>query len=128
MNRQYNLTLSSNSLLSKYGFGDGDQFSNFIYDNDYDVIWTTQEFPMDKEVTKRLVERYLIPALSIKVRLQCFVTCHNSIRVHPDDYEELATQPETVVEITEQQLREVCEEVQREYLEQQTLLENLEKL
>lgn len=114
---QYNLTLRSTDLLSKYGFGDGDQFSNFVYDNRYDdVKWTTQEFPMDKEVTKRAVERYLLPALPVPVRLQCFVTPHNSVRVHPDDYDELATQPETIVTLTEQQLREICEEVKQEYL------------
>ena len=44
------------------------------------------------------------------------MTHHNSVRVHPDDYDELATQPETVVEITEQQLRDLCEEVKQEYM------------
>jgi len=114
----FNPKLSSNSLLSKWGFRDGDQFSDFVYENNYDVPWhtTTQEFPIDKEILKRVVERYLIPALPCKVRLQCFVTQHNCVRVHPDDFEELSTQPETIVEITEQQLRDICEEVRQEYV------------
>jgi hypothetical protein len=111
----YNFTLSSNSLLSKWGFGDGDQFAEFVLDNNYHVRWTTQEFPIDKEITKRAVERYLLPALPVSVRVECFVTPHNSVRVHPDDYDKLATQPETTVTLTEQQLRDICEEVYREY-------------
>ena len=107
--------LSSNSLLNKYGFCDGDLFSDFVHEN-YIVEWTTQEFAMDKQVLKMAVERYLLPALPIPVRLQCFVTHHNSVRVHPDDYDELATQPEIIVEITEQQLRDLCEEVKQEYM------------
>jgi len=107
--------LSSKSLLEKYGFCDGDLFSDFVYEN-YIVQWTTQEFAMDKQVLKMAVERYLLPALPIPVRLQCFITCHNNVRVHPDDYDELATQPETVVEITEQHLRYLCEEVKQEYM------------
>lgn len=107
--------LSSKSLLEKYGFCDGDLFSDFVYEN-YIVRSTTQEFAMDKQVLKMAVERYLLPALPVPVRLQCFITCHNNVRVHPDDYDELATQPETVVEITEQQLRDLCEEVKQEYM------------
>jgi hypothetical protein len=115
---QYNFTLRSTGLLSKYGFGDGDQFSDFIIDNNYHVNWTTQEFAMDKEVLKRVVEQYLLPALPVSVRLQCFVTHHNNVRVHPEDYEELATQPEVTIELTEQQLRDICEEVKQEYLKE----------
>ena len=107
--------LSSKSLLDKYGFCDGDLFSDFVHYN-YIVNWTTQEFAMDKQVLKMAVERYLLPSLLVPVRLQCFITCHNNVRVHPDDYEELATQPETIVEITEQQLRELCEEIKHLYL------------
>jgi hypothetical protein len=107
--------LHSHDLLSKGGFGDGDLFSDFVYDNNYHVRWTTQEFPIDKEILKRVVETYLIPALPHKVRLQCFVTPHNSVRVHPDDYEELQTQPEIVVKVSEQQVREICEQVKEEY-------------
>ena len=116
MNNKY--ILSSKSLLNKYGFCDGDLFSDFVHEN-YIVEWTTQEFAMDKQVLKMAVERYLLPSLPVPVRLQCFVTCHNNVRVHPDDYDELATQPETVVEITEQQLRELCEEVKHEYMKEQ---------
>lgn len=110
--------LRSKSLLSKWGFCDGDLFSDFVHEN-YIVEWTTQDFAMDKQVLKMAVERYLLPALSVSVRLQCFVTCHNNVRVNPDDYDELATQPETVVEITEQQLRDLCEEVKHEYMKEQ---------
>lgn len=38
---------------------------------------------MDKQVLKMAVERYLLPSLLVPVRLQCFVTCHNNVRVHP---------------------------------------------
>lgn len=108
--------LSSQSLFDKYGFYDGDLFSDFVHEN-YIVCWPdTQEFAMDKQVLKMAVERYLLPSLPVPVRLHCFVTQHNSVRVHPDDYDELATQPETVVEITEQQLRDICEEVKHLYL------------
>ena len=110
--------MSSKSLHEKYGFCDGDLFSDFVHEN-YIVHWTTQDFAMDKQVLKMAVERYLLPSLPVPVRLQCFVTCHNNVRVHPDDYDELATQPETVVEITEQQLRELCEEVKHEYMKEQ---------
>ena len=108
--------LRSSCLLSKWGFGDGDLFSDYVHEN-YIVCWPdTQEFAMDSQVLKMAVERYLLPALPVPVRLQCFVTQHNGVRVHPDDYEELATQPETIVELTEQQLRDICEEVKHEYL------------
>ena len=107
--------LSSKSLLEKYGFCDGDLFSDFVHEN-YIVKWTTQEFAMDKQVLKMAVERYLLPALPVPIRLQCFITCHNNVRVHPDDYDDLAKQPETTVTLTEQQLREICEEVKQEYL------------
>ena len=110
--------LSSQSLLNKYGFCDGDLFSDFVHEN-YIVHWTTQDFAMDKQVLKMAVERYLLPSLLVPVRLQCFVTQHNNVRVHPDDYDELATQSETVVEITEQQLRELCEEIKHEYMKEQ---------
>ena len=112
------LTLSSNSLLSKWGFWDGDQFSEFVYNNNYHVKWTTQHLTIDKEILKRAVERYLLPALPVLIKLDCFPTHHNSIRVHEDDYEELATQPETIVTLTEQQLRDICEEVKQEYVKQ----------
>jgi hypothetical protein len=115
---QYNFTLRSTDLLSKYGFGDGDQFSDFIIDKNYHVNWTTQEFAMDKEVLKRAVERYLLPALPVPVRLQCFLTQHNNVRVHVEDYRNLEAQPETIVELTEQQLRDICEEVKHEYLKE----------
>lgn len=108
--------LHSHDLLSKWGFGDGDLFNDFVFDNNYHVRWTTQEFPIDKEILKRVVETYLIPALPYKVRLQCVVTMHNCVRVHPDDYEELQTQPEIVVKVSEQQVREICEQVKEEYL------------
>ena len=115
------LILKSNSLLSKWGFWDGDQFSEFVYDNNYHVKWTTQKLTIDKEILKRAVERYLIPALPVAVRIDCFPTVHNSIRVHEDDYEELATQPETIVKLSEEQLREICEEVKQEYLKENLL-------
>jgi hypothetical protein len=110
--------LSSQSLLDKYGFRDGDLFSDFVHEN-YIVNWTTQEFAMDKQVLKMAVERYLMPSLPVPIRLQCFITCHNNVRVHPDAYDELSTQSETSVEITEEQLRELCEEVKHEYMKEQ---------
>ena len=109
--------LSSESLLSKWGFCDGDLFSDFVHEN-YIVEWTTQEFAMDKQVLKMAVERYLLPALPVPIRIQCFMTPHNNVRVHVGDYRNLEAQPETVVEITEQQLRELCEEIKHEYLKE----------
>lgn len=112
------LKLYSSSLLSKGGFWDGDQFADFVNENYY-VKRTTQERFMSDEVLKRVVEKYLIPALPVPIKLHSyFPTPHNSIRVCDEDYEELYTQPEVIVSITEQQLRETCEEVKQEYLKE----------
>ena len=108
------LILRSTSLLSKWGFWDGDQFADFVHEN-YNMRWTTQERSGPHEVTYRLVMKYLIPALPVPVRVITFSTHHNGTRVHEDDYEELKTQPETIVKITKEQLMEVCAEVEKDY-------------
>lgn len=109
------LNLYSTGLLSKGGFWDGDQFSEYIYEL-FPVKWDKQEYCFQTVVLKKLIDKYLIPALPVYVKLVMYHTCHNSIRVCEEDYEELATQPEVIVSITEQQLREMCEETLPEYL------------
>lgn len=111
-----NLTLSSHCLLSKWGFGDGDQFSDFVVDNGYYAIRNDKELACDKEVLKRAVERFLLPKLPTPVKIYTIVTHHNPIRVVDEDYEELETQPEVTVTLTEQQLHEICQEVYDEYV------------
>lgn len=105
------LTLSSHCLLSKWGFGDGDQFSDFVVDNGYYVKTDFDSLSCDKEVLKLAVERYLLPKLPTPIRIYTIITIHNPIRVVDEYYEELQTQPETIVTLTEQELHKICQEV-----------------
>jgi hypothetical protein len=105
--------------MSKWGFNDGDLFQDFVNENDYYVRWTSQPRTVADEVLKRVVEKYLLPTLPFPVRLDCFVTPHNGIRVHKDDFDILTSQPETFVIVTEDQVREICEQVKKEYLNEQ---------
>jgi len=105
------LTLSSHCLLSKWGFGDGDQFSDFVVDNGYYVKTDFDSLSCDKEVLKLAVERFLLPKLPTPIRIYTIITHHNPIRVVDEDYEELQTQPETIVTLTEQELHKICQEV-----------------
>lgn len=69
------------SLLSKWGFGDGDSLSDYVYDefNTYDF-----EFKCHKAL-EELVKRYLLPTLPKKVEIFFISTIHNPVRAEMID-------------------------------------------
>lgn len=115
------LELHSSYLVSKGGFWDGDQFADFIHDNNYYVRRNTQQskyLSFDHEVLKRVVERYLLPALPVCIEIHTFPTPHNPVRVTEEYWDEIYTLPNIVVTITEEQLRKVCEQVKQDFLQE----------
>ena len=69
--------LNSASLLSKWGFGDGD-----------DLNWLFEFGDFDKHATLvELVRRKLLPILDQKVEIEVINTCHNPCRARTVDGE-----------------------------------------
>lgn len=75
------LTLSSEDLLSKWGFCDGDQIDDLVWA----LLGFEDSFEIDMhEVLCRLVETHLVPLLG-GLRTYRIGTCHNPIRLLPED-------------------------------------------
>jgi hypothetical protein len=72
-----NLVLTSNDLLSKYGFNDGDTPGIVLdYCDDQDI-----PYPADwHDVLRELVTEYLVPALDQSVTVVHVTTIHNPVR------------------------------------------------
>lgn len=74
----FTITLYSEGLLSKWGFGDGDQY----YDEWLDY-WEARGVDLSDAPGFPLVElvkRYLVPALDQKVEVEVLDTIHNPVR------------------------------------------------
>jgi hypothetical protein len=79
------LTLFSSSLLSKWGFNDGDDPDDWLdYCERLGVDYTALGFPLVP-----LVQRYLLPALEQTVTVVEVETCHNPIRVETVDGQDM---------------------------------------
>ena len=78
-----NLILHSDSLLSKWGFSDGDIISDYVYDNA-----GIDDFSYNPhKVLEELVKRYLLPKLDKKVEIMFIDTNHNPVRAEMIDGE-----------------------------------------
>ena len=115
MTDQEILKLNSHDLLRKGGFWDGDQFADYLIDNNFYVRNHNRKLSFDREVLYRIINRYLIPKLPVPVKLQIIITPHNPFIVADEDREELQTQPETIVTITIEQLNQIAQEVKSDY-------------
>jgi hypothetical protein len=75
------LTLFSSSLLSKWGFNDGDAPDQWYdYCDSLGVDWTKLEFPL-----AALVRKHLVPALEQTITVCDIETSHNPIRAETVD-------------------------------------------
>jgi hypothetical protein len=78
-----NLVLYADDLLSKWGFGDGDRLSDWVYDEfkRYDFEYNNHK------VLEELVKRFLLPKLEKKVEIMFIGTIHNPVRAEMIDGE-----------------------------------------
>ncbi|WAZ20179.1 hypothetical protein STRCI_001278 [Streptomyces cinnabarinus] len=75
------LTLRSSSLLSKWGFNDGDDPEDWLdYCEANGIDYTNLDFPLIP-----IVRRYLLPKLDQSVEVVELETCHNPIRAETVD-------------------------------------------
>jgi hypothetical protein len=75
------LTLFSSSLLSKWGFADGDDPDDWLdYCEANGVDYTRLDFPL-----VALVRRFLLPRIEQAVTVAEIETCHNPIRAETVD-------------------------------------------
>lgn len=65
------ITLCVSSLASKFGFGDGDVVTDYIFDNDLEPAFDYDEH----DILVRLVEHHLLPLIP-------HVTCHRVGSIH----------------------------------------------
>jgi hypothetical protein len=77
------LTLYANSLLSKWGFGDGDAISDYIWENLNDLAYKVNEH----KLLLHLVKKYLLPKLNHKIEVIFIGTHHNPVRAEMIDGE-----------------------------------------
>lgn len=76
------ITLYTAGLFSKWGFGDGDILSDFMYDTDN--LYRVNEH----KLLFRLVRKFVLPVLNYKVEV-CYVkTIHNPVRAEMVDGED----------------------------------------
>lgn len=80
------LRLFADGLFSKWGFGDGDQVDDFLWDHldyDDDVIHARLKDVDDHAVLRRLVREHLVPAFAAAghdVEVYDIETNHNPVR------------------------------------------------
>lgn len=66
----------ADDLLSKWGFGDGDRLSDFMYESN-----SKFEYKVDShKLLEELVKRYMLPKLKDKVEISYMSTIHNPVR------------------------------------------------
>lgn len=76
-----NLVLYADDLLSKWGFGDGDRLSDWVYEsfNRFDFEYNNHK------LLEELVKRFLLPKLDKKVEISFISTIHNPVRAEMID-------------------------------------------
>lgn len=75
------LTLSSSSLLSKWGFNDGDDPDDWLdYCEAHGIDYNEVDFPLVE-----LVRRFLLPRIEQEITVVEIETCHNPIRAESVD-------------------------------------------
>lgn len=93
-----NVAFSTGSLLSKWGFGDGDQLDDLLYDNGYGDVWETERlslpdeaFSFDHRVLIRCVETFVLPQVREHHEITTYRihTIHNPIRASLIDGEDV---------------------------------------
>jgi len=113
--------LDSDSLLSKYGFGDGDMLDDIVWDwwDARNSEWGSSPPFTQHAVLVAVVKRHLLPALPEQVDTFAIGTCHNPIRVDKVNGERIShagaggSYPWAVegVTITHADIHAVCEEL-----------------
>jgi hypothetical protein len=106
-------TLDADSLLSKWGFGDGDALSDWWWDNfDEDAPFN------DHDVLHALVLAHLVPAIrnaGHEVEVEFIETIHNPVRADTFDGRQVnhhlsspwCIEPPVVVQVTRSQIEAV---------------------
>lgn len=109
------IRLYSRSLLSKWGFNDGDPPEAWLdWCDEEGIDWTTITGWRDR-ILPALVRRFLLPELEQDVKLTDISTCHNPIRAETVDgadvtgrwYDTSDSDPELTPECVEVPFREV---------------------
>ena len=75
MNNKF--VMYADDLLSKWGFGDGDRLSDFLYENNAEYACKVGNHKLLEE----LVKRFLLPKLDKKVEIFFIQSIHNPVRV-----------------------------------------------
>lgn len=89
--------LDDHDLRSRFGFGDGDLFWDFLYDRGYDPTYEIDPFTtLNHAVLIRCVRRHLVPLLPADAKVYEIGTIHNPIRC-----DDLIGSYSTIVEQTE---------------------------
>ena len=83
MSEEKKFVMYPDSLLSKWGFGDGDALSDFLYENDVEHKVRLNSHKLLEE----LVKRFLLPKLSKKVEIFYIESIHNPVRAEMIDGE-----------------------------------------
>lgn len=104
--------LSSECLLSKYGFQDGDVMFDFICRHNRSLLDIFgHDMSADHRVLIKAVRRYLLPRTKITTD-DCVIitTSHNPIRIRCGR-EHMVTYPYVVVELSDSELQAILNEL-----------------
>lgn len=79
------ITLKARSLFDKYGFVDGDIFSDLLLDNGIDPDlgegeWDSDAHSLEDRLIMAVVEKYLLPVIPEKLEPRFWRSCHNPVR------------------------------------------------
>ncbi len=110
------MVFNTSSLLSKWGFDDGDMLDEFCEQHYYEAFDKSLQF--DHELLCAVVKKHVIPKLDQKVEVITLRTIHNPIRVASVDGEnvnvyedgDIKLTPSTI-EVTDEQLHECAKKL-----------------
>lgn len=98
------MTFYTTSLLSKWGFNDGDILDEFAADYDIELPNYSQEsYPRAHQALIEVVKEHILPTLDQKVEVVCISCIHNPIRAERvddlsvEDFWPIAYLPERII-------------------------------